>query len=280
MNYTPNAAGKALAGKRSNIILLNFSDFDRLFYVEMFKGIHDYTEEAGYDLIVSTTRSSAKFMHNRLTDGAIILDVRMQNEVIAREAGERYPVIVLDRPSCGPYVKAMLPNNYEAMTVLVQGLLDAGYRSFAFVAGLDTNDTRERFRGFSDVLARGGIPFSRSSLFTGDFTEESGRRAANLLTLAKELPEVIVCANDNMAIGVIKSLREHGIRVPEDVAVTGFDNIDQAAWEGITTVAVPNYELGYLSARALVENIGGKHDYETRYLNAKVIWRKTTENRG
>jgi LacI family transcriptional regulator len=82
-----------------------------------------------------------------------------------------------------------------------------------------------------------------------------------------------------MALGAARALREHGMKIPDDVALTGFDNIEKAAWEGLTTVAIPNYERGYLAARALLENINGKGSNETKQIAARVIWRNTTKSK-
>lgn len=84
-----------------------------------------------------------------------------------------------------------------------------------------------------------------------------------------------MCANDNMAIGAIKAFRENGIRVPEDIAVTGYDNSDLSSIMELTTVEVPDYERGYLAAQYLVENIEGKRNVELFRIAAQVKWRKT-----
>ncbi len=113
--------------------------------------------------------------------------------------------------------------------------------------------------------------FDRVNYLTGNYRENSGKRAAQILMLSETLPEVLVCANDNMAIGAIKAFRENGLRVPEDIAVTGFDNSSLAEAFGLTTVAIPNYERGWLAAQYLIENIRGMDKYDTFKISAKVI---------
>ncbi len=200
----------------------------------------------------------------------------MTNEFLNRVAREHYPVVILDRVVSNPYVKSIVVNNYKPMCELVQGVVDRGYRRFGFIGGLeDTTDNIERYQAFLDTLGKNRIPFHRENYFSGNYREKSGYRAAKIMMLSEGLPEALICANDNMAIGSIKAFRENGLRVPEDIAVTGFDNCDLAEVVGLTTVSIPNYERGYLAAQYLAENINGKKNVEPFKITAKVKWRKT-----
>ncbi|HOB20843.1 MAG TPA: LacI family DNA-binding transcriptional regulator [Candidatus Atribacteria bacterium] len=276
LNYQPNAAGRLLKSGRSDTILFNFSDFDRSFYLKIINGVYDYLKDNGYDLIICTDKSCEKYMTGKLTSGSIILDRKMKTETLVRIAGEHYPIVVLDRIIDNPYIKSVVVNNYEPMYELVQGLVDRGYRRFGFVGGPeDTADNQERFKAFSDCLTANGIGFQQKFYFAGNYREKSGATAAKILMLSNELPDCLVCANDNMAIGAIKTFMQNGIRVPEDIAVTGFDDCDLAEAMGLTTVSIPNYERGYLAARYLIENIRGQRNVEPFKISANIKWRET-----
>ncbi|GHV24944.1 LacI family transcriptional regulator [Spirochaetia bacterium] len=278
MGYRPRSELRNLFAGRNRTILFNFSDFDRCFYLKLIEGINDYAGDNGYDLLMCTAKSCEKYIRNGFTDGCIILDDRMGNETIRHAARKRYPVVLLDRILPEAPIKSLVINNYTAMTELLEGLLHRGYRDFAFIGGPEySGDTRERFQAYTEVLTKHRIPIRRENYFSGDYSEASGYQA--VLLLAGGLPEVLVCANDNMAIGVIRALSERGCHVPEDVAVTGFDNGERAEALGLTTVAVPNYERGYLAARSLIENINGKNNFEPLRISATVIWRKTVSRR-
>lgn len=277
INYYPNSAGRSLKMAHSKTILFNFSDFDRSFYLEIIEGIHDYVSSDDYDLLICTSKSCEKYMRNSMTDGGIILDINMSNETLLRIAGERYPIVVMDRILDHPNIKAIVANNRSSMLELVQTLVDRRYRKFAFLGGPEkTADNIERYGTFLEVLESNGISFSKQNYFTGDYRERSGYKAAKIIMLAGEKPEVLVCANDNMAIGAIRAFREIGMRVPEDIAVTGFDDCELARSIGLTTVSIPNFERGYLAARHLIENINGKKSVEPLIINTSVVWRKTT----
>lgn len=276
MSYYPNTIGKSLKSGTNNTILFNFSDFDRSFYLKIINGISDYVNDNDFDLIICTKTSCEKYMRSNLTSGAIVLDAKMKNEVINNIASEKYPIITLDRIIDNPYVKSIVVNNYDPMCEMVQQLIDKGYRRFGFIGGLEqTADNQERYKAFSDVLEENHIAFARKHYFSGDYREKSGYSAAKIIMLSEELPEVLICANDNMAIGAMKAFRENGLRVPQDIAVTGFDNCDLAEAMELTTVAIPNYERGYLAAQYLIENIKGKRNVEPFKISAKVKWRKS-----
>lgn len=276
MSYYPNTIGKTLKSGTSNTILFNFSDFDRSFYLRIIKGISDYVNDNDFDLIICTEKSCEKYMRSNLTSGAIILDAKMKDNVLNGIASERYPIVTLDRITDNAYIKSIVVNNYDPMYEMVQQLVDNGYRRFGFLGGPEhTADNQERYKAFSDVLENNNIVFQRKNYFSGDYREKSGYSAAKIIMLGEELPEILVCANDNMAIGAMKAFRENGIKIPEDIAITGFDNCDLAEAMELTTVAIPNYERGFLAARYLIENVKGRRNVEPFRISAKVKWRNS-----
>lgn len=274
LSYYPNLAGKMLKTRDNKTILFVFSDFDRNFYLQIIKGIHDYTSSRGYDFMICTNQSCDKFMRNHMTSGCIMLDMSITNDTICEVAASDYPIVVLDRVVEHSYVKSIVVNNYDPMCELTQGMIDRGYRRFAFLGGPEqTDDTSERYGGFVDTLEKNHISFNSKNYFSGDYREKSGHTVAKILMLSERLPEALMCANDNMAVGAIKTFRENGIRVPEDIAVTGFDDSGMAELMGVTTVEVPDYERGYLAAQALIESLKGKKTGEPFRISTKVKWR-------
>ena len=276
MDYVPNEAGKMLKNKGNNTVLFVFSDFDRNFYLEVIKGVNDYLKNKDYDLLICTQRSCEKFMRNNMSSGCIVLDIGLKDNTILRCADENYPIIALDRTVASPYVKSVIVDNYPPMCEMMQNIIDRGYKRFAFLSGVETSlDNMERYQAFRDTLKKNNIHFPQKNYFVGDYREESGYTAGKILSLTENLPEVLVCANDNMAIGAIKAFRENNIRVPEDIAVTGFDDIERAQEIGLTTITVPDYERGYLAALYLVEALNGKEVAKTFQISPKVKMRKT-----
>jgi LacI family transcriptional regulator len=195
-------------------------------------------------------------------------------------ANIKYPIVVMDRKIDNPHIKSVIIDNYTPMKKMVQGLVDKGYKKFAFIAGPEhTLDNIERYKAFKDVLEINNIVFSQNDYYAGNYREKSGYLAAKIFIISQDVPEVFVCANDNMAIGAIKALEENGYRVPEDVAITGFDNIQLAEAMDITTVDIPKYERGFIAAKYLIEYIKGKTNVDDISIEAKVVWRNSTPNK-
>ena len=263
-------------GSDPRTILFIFSDFDRKFYLEIIHGISDYVYSKDYDMIVSTTKSCSKFMDAEFTSGAIVLDRKCEDDILSQKAENGYRIVTLDRMIPSQNIKSVIVNNYTPMSEMVQGLVEMGYEKYAYLAGPDTLDNRERFQAFRDVLEKNRVTFRRENYLMGDFSEKSGYRAAKLMLLAENIPDVLVCANDNMAVGAMEALREEHINIPEDIAITGFDGTEKSDLQNLTTVDIPRYEEGYLAAQFLIQNLIGKGDNSTFRIAAKVKWRGTT----
>ncbi|GIO14081.1 LacI family transcriptional regulator [Cohnella xylanilytica] len=279
--YSPRTPRSSINEHASKAVVFIFSDFDREFYLKIINGISDYLSENGYDLIICTSKSSASFMRSSFASGAIVLDSSITDEFVASVAAPDFPVVLMDRilPDSSLHTKSVVVDNYPVMCELVQGLVDKGFKKFGFIGGLDyTLDNKERFGALTDTLARNKIEFDRTHYFHGNYREKSGYQAAKLMILSNALPEVVVCANDNMAIGAIKAFEENNLRVPEDISVTGFDDSEAAAMAGLTTVSIPRYESGYLAAKDLLELINGRKQREPFKLSATNIkWRKSVK---
>lgn len=261
-------------GKRRTIIV-SFSDFDTLYYLDILHGISDYVSKQGYHILICNGDDLAHYSDPDEVCGCIILSSLIQDSQVLAVAEKGLPVITLDRELKHPMVKAMIVSNYEGERQLMQKLVDEGFDSFAYLTGQDTADNKERYMAFRDVLKENGISFHRNDLYEGDWKEKSGVQTARLIMLRDRMPQVLVCANDMMAIGAIRHFQENGIRVPEDISVCGFDDIIISRYLGLTTVSVPDYERGFLAGQALLNLLDGSGDYETYKIGARVKWRRT-----
>ena len=271
-DYEPNLSGKSLKSGNSKTILFNFSDF----YLKIIQGISDYVYSKGYDLLICTNKNCEKYMNTSLSCGCIMLDVNASDSMIIKKASKDYPIVVLDRIIDSPYIKSMLVNNYTPQKELVEGLVKKGCRRFAYIGGVDTLDNKERYNATCDALKENGLSLRRDDYYVGDFREKSGYQAAKLLMLTEHLPDALVCANDDMALGALKAFRENNVKIPEDISVTGFDDTETAQILKLTTVHVPNYERGYIAAQHLLDAVEGEGNFDPFKISAKVKWRKTS----
>ena len=261
-------------GKRRTIIV-SFSDFDTLFYLDILHGISDYVSRQGYHILICNGDDLAHYSDPDEVCGCIILSSQILDAQVLAVADKGLPVITLDRELKHPMIKPMIVSNYEGERQLMQKLVDAGFKSFAYLSGQDTADNKERYTALRDVLRENDISFHRNDFYEGDWREKSGTQAARLIMLRDRMPEVLVCANDMMAIGAIRHFQENGIRVPEDISVCGFDDIIISRYLGLTTVSVPDYERGFLAGQALLNILDGTGDFDTYRIGARVKWRRT-----
>ncbi|MCR5255723.1 MAG: LacI family transcriptional regulator [Acetatifactor sp.] len=278
LGYEPNMIGKSLKVGSNKTIMFSFSDFERKFYLSIIRGISEYVKTKDYDLIICTNKSLEKFMNKAFTNGCIMLDRRCPDSFLLKKAEKNYPIVVMDRIMDVPNIKSVVVNNYAAERDLVQGLVECGYKKFAFIGGFESEDNRERFKAFKDVLDENHIPFKKEHYYDGDYTKKSGYQMARLILLSDHRPDVVVCANDEMALGVIKAFQENGVKIPEDIAVCGFDDTETARMMGVTTVDVPNFERGYLAAQYLLELIEGGTNFDPFLITTNVKWRSTTKH--
>jgi LacI family transcriptional regulator len=261
-------------GKRRTIIV-SFSDFDTLFYLDILHGISDYVSRQGYHILICNGDDLAHYSDPDEVCGCIILSSQILDSQVIAVADKGMPVITLDRELKHPMIKPMIVSNYEGERQLMQKLVEAGFKSFAYLSGQDTADNKERYTALREVLRENDISFHRNDFYEGDWREKSGTQAARLIMLRDRMPEVLVCANDMMAIGAIRHFQENGIRVPEDISVCGFDDIIISRYLGLTTVSVPDYERGFLAGQALLNILDGTGDFDTYRIGARVKWRRT-----
>jgi len=285
LGYVPSGAAQDLAGRRTAVLGLCFPDLigDRdtgapnsadqdsvhgdamYWYDEVIRGMERAARRSRYALLIAASHESDD-VNLVLTvagrcDGLVILAGTAPVETLEHIA-TRVPVVLLAAPhSARP--SALLDHlcvaNETGMHQLTSHLLDVhGYDSMAFVAGpADSADSASRLAGFHAALAGHGRVAADHPVLPGDFTFNGGAAAVGRLLARGRLPRVLVCANDQTAIGAMSALARAGRRVPDDVAVTGFDgvNVGRHLSPGLTTVVQPMRELGETAVRLLQERI-------------------------
>ena len=254
IGYFPSAAARNLKKRSTKTILVAIADFGGPVYHELLEGIQSRLAKDNYTMIVSTGPSSENLLKERSADGAIITDIHISDEILLKIAKNFSPIVVLDRSLSDGSIYNMTIDNQTAMQGLVEQILAKKYQKIAFVHGVvDTYDNITRFQGCLSTINRAGIPLF--SEYYGNFTKKSGERiASDLLESKAELPEIFVCANDEMAVGIMDVLKTAGYRIPEDIAVTGFDDIELARYyqPGLSTVKIRHAEWGRTIADAVI----------------------------
>jgi LacI family repressor for deo operon, udp, cdd, tsx, nupC, and nupG len=172
-----------------------------------------------------------------------------------------------------------LCDNQLGSRLATEHLLRLGHRRIACISGsLPSQVTSERLAGYREALMAAGIAYDASLVVTGDYEFESGYSAASRLCLPSNPPTAVICNNDVMAFGAYRRLQELGKRIPDDVSLVGFDDVLTSSYitPGLTTVAVPKEDLGWMAIQALLAAIAGQPYPTQRILPVSLVVRQST----
>ncbi len=293
LGYRPSLAARSLPRRRSFIIgLIIPYDADYLFrdphLLAQISGIDAEANARGYNVLLSTAGNSnsaleayERFVRNQVADGALVIETaagKSGGELLARQD---YPFVGLgysEGTSC-PY--AVHANDRDGARAATQHLLNKNHRRIGIINGPSTGAvvaTGERLLGYQQALSEAGIAYDPALMLYGDYTRASGQAAAEQLLALPNPPTAIFALNDRMAIGAIRAIQAAGMRVPEDVAVIGFDDIPTAAdfSPALTTVRQPSKEVGQTAAQILFKLIEGEPVADNEIvLPAEVIIRQS-----
>jgi diguanylate cyclase (GGDEF)-like protein len=217
-------------------------------------------------------------------DGLLVMSGTLGNHVGISEL-VRFCERFRPLPMCSiavalPGVSSVLVDNATGMKDAIVHLLEAhGHRRIAFIRGPEANEEAERrYRVYRDVLAERGVPLDPQLIAVGHFQQESGKAAVDVLFGQRgQLPQAIVAASDSMALGAIEGLAARGLRVPDDVAVVGFDDVEEARYVSppLTTVRQPLEEQGRRAAELLLGKIAGRPTPEQVVLHTELVTRSS-----
>ena len=282
VNFVPNAQAASFRRQSTQTVILLVSDIGNPFYLEIYKGVEEAASEAGYKVLMGDARDDMARVSNHIdmvrqkqADGLILMVGQLPPELA--ESPELLPPIVLASETMpGIELPTVKVDNKAASRNAVRHLVEAGHRQIAHIAGpMPGSLALERLEGYRQALADAGLPYREALVAGGDYSIESGRLAVRGL-LAGGLPfTALFASSDQMAIGAIGELRSHGLAVPIDVSVIGFDDIIFAnAFEPpLTTVRQPRLQLGRQAMNLMVDRLGGRTTKETIVLETELILR-------
>lgn len=294
LGYRPNLAARSLPRRRSSIIgLIIPYTADYLFrdphLLAQISGIDAEANAHGYNVLLSTAGNSTsgleayeRLVRNQVADGALVVETASGQAGGELLSEQDYPFVGLgysEGTSCPCAVHA---NDREGARTATHHLLAKGHRTIGIVNGPSSGAvvaTGERLIGYQQALSEAGLPFDPALMVYGDYTRASGQAAAEQLLRLPAPPTAIFALNDRMAIGAIRAIQAAGRRVPEDMAVVGFDDIPSAADfnPALTTVRQPSKEVGQVAAQILLKLIAGEPIAEKEIiLPAQLIIRQST----
>lgn len=260
LGFHPSSLGRSLAEGRHAANGIVFPDLSGPYYAEIVLGYEETAGELERSVLILSThgRDAAPDMVRQLAgrvDGLVVLGRTVSDSVVEEISERGVPVVLIARPATVD-VDSVKAENVKSAKEITDHLVDHGCRSFIFLGDAESSpDTSERWEGIRDSLENRGIAPPTSPLHVG-FREQEGRAAATEL-LRAGLPDAVMCANDELALGLLAGLRDAGVTVPGDVAITGWDDVMAARFAGLTTIRQPMRELGIRAAQMLDQRIRG-----------------------
>jgi LacI family transcriptional regulator len=261
-------------------------DIANPYYPDLSRGAEDVASAHGYALIICNTDHRAaklqvylRLLKEKRVDGVLLAGGGHEDTAeVEALAGVGLPIHAIGRhPLDAPAVRI---DNVEAGRLATKHLLDRGRSRIAFLGGPSAHTTvADRRRGYEQALSAAGLRSDAGLELEVRFSPADGGRAAQSLLAASTAFDGIFAFNDYLAIGAINMLIQAGRRVPEDVAVIGFDDIPLAAYfcPSLSSVAVPAYELGSVAADRLIRQLGGECVTDTVWLSTRVVPRQSTD---
>ena len=263
LRYTPSRSARSLAEGQHAANGIVFPDLSGPYFSEVVLAYEDVAADLGRSVLILSTHGRQAARERLLdlasrVDGLVVLGRTVGDDVLEDLVGKGLPLVLMAREPIAGADVVTTENEGSARALTAHLVEEHGYRSFAFLGDAETSpDTQRRWKGFRSALRDAGITAPRSPIAC-PFDEEGGRAAADSL-LRRRPPRVLVCANDEIALGAIAAAEALGRGVPEDVAVTGWDDVMAArhARPGLTTVRQPMRDLGAWAARRLHERLTG-----------------------
>jgi len=287
LRYMPHAAARMLITRRTNTIGALLPDLYGEFFSELIRGIDLAARARGLHLLVSSSHDDAdaaaaalRAMQGRV-DGLLLMSPHADAAFLHQNLPHDLPTVLMNTRLAGDGYCALSVDNDGGARLMVEHLLAGGHQRIVFIQGPPGNrDAGERELGYREALAS-HAPDSPVIMLRGDFGEESGYRAGHQVLAMRPRPDAVFAANDMMAIGCMAALREAGICMPEEIAVSGFDDVPMARYvtPPLTTIEVHIAELGSQAMELLGEQIDHPDQAVTgvhRRVAAKLVVRGST----
>ncbi len=262
LNYWPNGVARSLITSRTQALGVMLPDLFGEFYSEILRGMDCTGRKAGLHLLVSSSHADASELVAALRtvrgriDGLIVMAPDIDARSAIRATAAALPLVLIAPESGFEGHDTIAIANQKGAHSVVRHLTRLGHQRIATIAGPTRNaDARQRLAGYRAALREAGADHASALELPGDFTERSGYEAVARLLKVHPRPTAVFAANDYMAIGVMGALSDAGVRVPEDIAVVGFDDIPMARYlnPALTTVHVDAYRLGERAVERLLE---------------------------
>ena len=261
LKFYPNLHARSLAGGKSRTIGVIVSNLDNPFFLDIYKAIEADVHTRGYEILLADTGyrsqqlvASIHLMIGRRVAGLAALVSEMEPALIDELEESRIPVVFYDVGTPKRNITNIRVNYRRGVERVVDYLHGMGHRRIGFIGHHSSlGPISERLQAVQEAMAQYSLPLVAQSMAESD-TFEGGRMAARAMLNLGANPTAIICVNDVTAVGALRELRERGIHVPQDISVTGFDNIkpSEFCYPALTTVHIPREQIGHIVCQRLL----------------------------
>jgi LacI family transcriptional regulator len=287
LRYVPHAAARHLASRKTRVIGILLRSLHNDFFVPLLNGIESVVRQKEYNLIVATYHANSRNTmpppigpHN--TDGLLVFSDGLVDEDLANLNASGFPMVLLYRTPPPPLtIPSVTVENIEITHKLVEHLIQVhGKRRILYMRGpIHQEDSMRREAGYKSALAANGIPFDENLILNGDFERDTAYQALNdFLGNGKRVAfDAIFTGDDDAAVGVLKALQKYGCKVPDDIAVVGFDDLGVSPFlnPALTTVRAPTETVGRIAAEKLFAVLENQPSNEAVILPTEIIYRRS-----
>jgi len=289
LNYVPNFLAKGLVTKNTKTIGVIISDNSNPFFAKIIKGIEDFARSEGYSIILCNTdeeyekeEDAIYLLQQKQVDGFLITLTSTQKEridVLKLKRAE-IPFVLLNRHMDNIMTDYVINDNIYGAYIAINHLVKLGYKRIGYISGPpQISSVRERLEGYRKALFENNIEFDNSLIKESNLKMEDGTILMRELLELENLPTAVFTYSDFLAIGVLKAIKEAELKIPEDIALVGYDDIEFSAFLEVplTTVHQPRYRIGEKGARILINRIEGKgsKDLQQIILKPELVIRKS-----
>jgi LacI family transcriptional regulator len=290
LGYVPNLLARGLRSKRTNTLALVITDITNPFWTTVARGVEDKAIEDGFSVILCNTdedpekqESYIEILVRKRVDGVVIAPVNRDVSALSAFSRHGIPYVVIDARIEGIDTDLVLGDSVGGAYGLVNHLADLGHRRIAIIAGPEQAPTaQDRLSGYLQALQEWDIPVEDELIKHGSFDQDSGYELTLELLHLAQRPTALFAGNNVMGLGALIALQEHGVRVPEDMALVAFDELPllSVLHPFLTVADQQPYEMGTIATQLLLERLTGKRQERREImLEAKLILRESSGTR-
>jgi len=291
IGYRQNHFARNLRNQKTETIGVIVGKLNSNFQSAVISGIEHIANSYGYNLIISQSSekstkeaANAKTMFNSRVDGLLVSLAYDTEELCHFDSffKKNVPVIFFDRVMEHPNCTCILIDNAKAAYEATAHLLGQGCKRIVHLTATPKQNVYvDRLNGYKKALEKHGVKFKEEMVIIGDLTMEAGIEAAEKIMKMKPIPDGIFASNDNAAVGCMIALKEKGVRIPDDIAVVGFNNdpVSRVVEPNLSTIEYNGYEVGVVAARHLINHLNGIspiHSTNTIILRSEFIMRASS----